>query len=117
MSAYAEAVASIAAHLENLAKQAQQLAVAMKSDGWRPEELDEGLGIDRETPGGDELHVGDRVQVVGSDRYGDPTAIVKGPGPDLGDGKQRVHVALENGENDEYTPSINRVHLVSADAE
>lgn len=111
MSALAHDAATLAAELEAMAQHALALAAALKANGWQPEELDEGLGIDRTTAGGDELHVGERVQVVGSDRYGDVTAIVKGPGPDLGDGKQRVHVALENGENDAYTPSVSRVHL------
>lgn len=110
MSALAHDSAALAAELEALAQHALAVAAALKANGWQPEELDEGLGIDRETAGGDPLHVGDRVQVVNSDRYGDVIAIVKGPGPDLGDGKQRVHVALENGQDDAYTPSVNRVH-------
>jgi hypothetical protein len=133
MSAYADDVAGLAKQLEVLAQQAEtedvpviatqlgELAqqahvIAASLNGWQPEELDEGLPIDRTTAEGDELHVGERVHVVGSDRYGDPYAIVKGPGPHLGDGKLRVHVALENGEDDLYTPSIGRVHLASADA-
>jgi hypothetical protein len=114
MSALADDAAALAAELEAFAAKALALAAALKANGWQPEELDEGLSIDRTTPGGDELHVGERVEIVGSDRYGDSvTAIVKGPGPDLGDGKQRVHVALENGENDAYTPSVSRVHLAA----
>jgi hypothetical protein len=113
MSALADDAAALAAELEAFAAKALALAAALKANGWQPEELDEGLSIDRTTPGGDDLHVGDRVHVVGSDRYGDVDAIVKGPGPDLGDGKQRVHVSLENGENDAYTPSVSRVHLAA----
>lgn len=113
MSALPENVEAIIAELENAALHALAAAAALKTLAWQPEELDEGLSIGRETAGGDELHVGDRVQVVGSGRYGDVIAIVKGPGPDRSDGKQRVHVALENGENDVYTPSVNRVHPIA----
>ena len=113
MAAYADDVAILAAQLEGIAQQARALAQAMKTNGWEPQELDEGLSTDLADANGVELHVGERVKVVGSDRYGETIGYVRGPGPDLGDGKQRVHVALENGENDTYTPSVGRVHVIT----
>lgn len=111
------ALADYADALDALASQLQAMAASMRANGWEPQDLDEGLTIDRMDANGQELRVGDRVQVHGSDRYGSPVATVKGPGPDTGDGKQRVHVALENGQNDVYTPSAGRVYLVAQPAD
>ena len=117
MSAVAEQAAQVAAMAQSLAQQARELAQAVAVDGWKPGELADGESIGINDADGQPLHVGARVKVTGSDRYGETTAIVRGPGPDLDDYKTRVHVALENGENDLYTPSTGRVHLIEADAE
>jgi hypothetical protein len=119
MPASIEEMAVMAEHLayqlEALSQQARALAVGLRGSGWQPEELDEGLGIGINDADGKELHVGDRVKVVDSGRYGEATAIVKGMGPDLDDGKARVHVALEDGQDDMYTPSTGRVHLIDTE--
>ena len=116
MSANIEEMATQADHLahqlEAIAKQARALATSLRASGWQPEEMDEGLGLGITDADGTELHVGDRVQVTESSRYGDAYAIVKGMGPDHDDGKVRVHVALEDGQDDMYTPSTGRVHRV-----
>lgn len=116
MSAIADQAAQVASMARALSAAAEALARSVAVDGWEPEELDEGLGLGINDADGNELHVGDRVQVLGSDRYGDPYAIVKGPGPDLDDFKARVHVALEDGQDDTYTPSVGRIHKVMAEA-
>lgn len=82
--------------------------------GWSPVDnwsLPIGSDICRADREGRPMVVGDRVQVYGSDRYGNPTGVVRGPGPDRGDGKLRVHVELDNGRDAEYTPSVGRVEV------
>jgi hypothetical protein len=71
-----------------------------------------GTKVGRRDMHGKPLRVGDRVQVYNSDRYGDPTGVVTGYGPDFGDGKTRVTVALDNRENMAYTPSCGRVERI-----
>lgn len=114
MSAIAEQAAQVASMAKALAAAADTLARAISANGWEPEELAEGHDLGITDADGNPLTVGDRVQILGSDRYGDPYAVVKGPGPDLDDFKVRVHVALEDGQDDTYTPSVGRVHLVPA---
>lgn len=113
----ADYVQMLALDLKQLAAHAEQLAAAMRAVAWEPQDLPIGQKIDRESIDGDPLFVGDRVQVLGSDRYGEPYGIVRGPGPDLGDGKQRVHIELEDGQAGVYTPSAGRVRVeqVAAD--
>jgi hypothetical protein len=113
----ADYVQMMALDLEQLAKNAHGLAAAMRAAAWEPKELPNGTDIARQSIDGTPLFVGDRVQVIGSDRYGDPYAIVRGAGPDLGDGKQRVHVELEDGQNAVYTPSAGRVRAETPVAE
>lgn len=114
MPAAADYVEMLALDAEELAARAHQLAQALRAAEWQPAELADGTDIERADADGTALHVGDRVQVLGSDRYGDPQAIVRGAGPDLGDGKQRVHVELEDGRNPVYTPSVGRVRVILA---
>lgn len=83
--------------------------VLSDEDLWEADNLPLGAHVGRESMDGESLKVGDRVQVYESGRYGDPTAVVKGAGPNYGDGKARVHVALEDGRDDRYTPSTGRV--------
>lgn len=71
------------------------------------------VGRDRD---GKRLRVGDLVRVYDSERYGNPIAVVLGPGDDLGDGKKRVHVALRNGQDDNYNPSTARVQRLGRPA-
>jgi hypothetical protein len=107
----ADYVQMLALDLKQLAAHAEQLAAAMRVAAWEPQQLPVGQDIDRLSADGDALFVGVRVQVLGSDRYGDPYGIVRGPGPDLGDGKPRVHVELEDGPDGVYTPSAGRVRV------
>lgn len=69
-----------------------------------------GATTGRHDRNGNALRVGDPVRVHGSDRYGNPRGRVCGPGPDIGDDKQRVHVEID--QNTEYTPSTGRVELL-----
>jgi hypothetical protein len=107
----ADYVQMLALDLKQLAAHAEQLAAAMRAVAWEPQSLPVGQDIERQSADGDALSVGQRVQVFDSSRYGDPYAIVRGAGPDLGDGKQRVHVELEDGQDGVYTPSTGRVRV------
>lgn len=113
MPALADYANTLAADLETLAYRARQLAAALNDADWKPttsaRDRVDGTPIDRHDMEGEPLHVGDRVKVVDSERYGEPTGIVRGPGPNLGDGKQRVHIELDDGQDPVYTPSVGRV--------
>lgn len=111
----ADYVASLAVDAEKLAERARSLVLALRHAeliDWKPQDLPDGQDIDRTDQAGDPLKVGQRVQVTGSERYGDPTGVVRGAGPDLGDGKQRVHIALDDGDP-VYTPSTGRVQIIA----
>lgn len=114
MPAAADYVQMLALDMEQLAAKAHQLAQALRVAEWQPQELEDGTDTGRVDKDGSVLHAGDRVVVTGSDRYGEAEAIVRGAGPDLGDGKQRVHVALADGQDDLYTPSVGRVRVIFA---
>jgi hypothetical protein len=107
----ADYVQMMALDLEQLAKNAHGLAAAMRAAAWEPKDLPTGQDIDRKSADGAALFVGDRVQVLGSDRYGDPYGTVRDAGPDLGDGKPRVCITLDDGQDDAYTPSAGRVRV------
>jgi hypothetical protein len=107
----ADYVEMLALDLAQLAQHAHQLANAMRVAAWEPQDLPVGTDTDRKDADGEPLFVGARVQVLDSSRYGDPYATVRGPGPDVGDGKQRVHVELEDGQDGVYTPSTGRVRV------
>jgi len=100
---------AVAGRLEEIALELHALAVALNAETWEPTEHPVGSETGLRSADGQPLRVGERVQVTDSERYGDAFAIVKGIGPNLGDGKQRVHVALEDGQDDTYTPSVGRI--------
>lgn len=112
----ADQATELAHDLHAIAAQVEALALQLRNDAWKPVQHEDGTDIERVAFDGQPLLVGERVIVHASDRYGETLAVVRGAGPDLGDGKQRVHVALENGQNDTYTPSVARVSHAPADA-
>jgi len=103
----------LALDLEQLAARAHQLAGALRVAEWQPTELADGTDTERVSAEGKPLCVGDRVKITGSNRYGEPGGIVRGPGPDLMDGRPRVHVALDDGADDTYTPAAERVRHIA----